>query len=196
MSLWTVHQHEWLRALGHPVLLLASDPALVALRPDSTDVAAPAAHVDVAVSTGRKRGATAATDPTPATAQSFRTEDRTGSAPATRRPPPPERPLAAPASSLEAGAAPVGTPRTDASAKKAALAAARGARRGAHPAPAELPAEDPLLQEIARASGLDASAFGVAAGLWRIDLARLRAEPLSKRALWQQMRQKGRSSAR
>lgn len=92
----------------------------------------------------------------------------------------------------EAGAAdthPVAAaPRADAAAKKAALEAARGARRAARPAPVALPADDPLVQAIARASGLDTAAFEAAAQKWQIDLARLRAAPSAKRELWQRMR--------
>ncbi|QOW19893.1 hypothetical protein INQ41_02140 [Lysobacter ciconiae] len=45
MSLWTVQQHEWLQALGHPVLLLAGDPSLQApaapAQPRSADTGHP-----------------------------------------------------------------------------------------------------------------------------------------------------------
>lgn len=161
MSLWTVQQHEWLHALGHPVLLLAGDPALTAIPSAPTDAAA---------------------------AGSGRTADR--DAPPARRTPP-AHPMAAPeahATGIAASLPATPAPRADAAAKKAALEAARGARRATRPPPAPLSADDPLLQAIARASGLDTGAFETAVQTWQIDLAQLRAEPSAKRALWQRMR--------
>jgi len=187
MSLWTVQQHEWLRALGHPVLLLAGDPALTATPPGPTDAAtsavadAPSA-ADSGLTTDHDPRPPASGRPSPAT-------DRTG--PAMARRTPPANPMVTPeihAPDATASQPQTAAPRVDAAAKKAALEAARGARRATRPPPAPLPADDPLVQAIARASGLDAGAFEAAAQTWRIDLAQLRAEPSAKRALWQRMR--------
>ena len=154
MSLWTVQQHEWLQALGHPVLLLVGDPSLEA--PPAPPRAAPAVA-----------GAT-----------------RPGRPVQVARPSPSIKPISAPDEPTPGTVA--GAARTDAAAKKAALEAARGARRSARPS--LLPSDDPLLLAILRASGMEATVFEVAAQAWRIDLARLRAEPAAKRGLWQQMR--------
>lgn len=188
MSLWTVQQHEWLHALGHPVLLLAGDPALTAIPPGPTDAAASVAVAEAPPSAdsghtkNRDSRPPVASHPSPA-------PDRTR--PATARRTPPANPMATPAihvpdDTVSPPQAPA--PRADAAAKKAALEAARGARRATRPPPAPLPADDPLLQAIARASGLDTGAFETAAQTWQIDLAQLRAEPSAKRALWQRMR--------
>ncbi|WP_222565708.1 hypothetical protein [Novilysobacter antarcticus] len=154
MSLWTVQQHEWLQALGHPVLLLVGDPALEA--PPAPPPAAPAVA-----------GAARSVRPVQVA-----------------RPSPSIKPISAPDAPAPGTVA--GARRTDAAAKKAALEAARGARRSARPS--LLPSDDPLLLAILRASDMEATVFEVAAQAWRIDLARLRAEPAAKRALWQQMR--------
>ncbi len=173
MSLWTVQQHEWLRALGHPVLLLAGDPALAATPP-------------------------VAVVPEPPRPQPAAGPDVRGEPLAPRR-----GPLAASVPAIrphvvDTVADPIASelPKADAAAKKAALAAARGARRGPVPTPLPLPDDDPLVQAILRASGLDADAFATAARRWHVDLARLRAQPLSKRTLWLQIRDKGRKPAR
>lgn len=198
MSLWTVQQHEWLRALGHPVLLLAGDPGLVGSPDKAADAetlaATVAAQDEATAGTLRKR-------PLDARNASGRTDlprsrGGAGAGPPTARPAhPPASAPDAPTAEIDTGASPP-TARADPSAKKAALEAARGARRSIRRAATPLPTDDLLLHAIVRASGLDAGAFQAAAQEWRLDLARLRAEPLSKRALWQQMRQKGRNRAR
>lgn len=191
MSLWTVQQHEWLHALGHPVMLLAGDPSLAA------------APTSAPESTG-KTDTQATQSPKAIHAQTPAPQRQ---APASRPPPADERssaPLARRAAPVNAVAAPstptadteASLPRADAAAKKAALEAARGARRASRPVLASLPADDPLVQAIARASGLEPDAWDAAARIWQIDLAQLRAEPSSKRALWHVIRGARRSARR
>lgn len=184
MSLWTVQQHEWLHALGHPVLLLAGDPSLQAqpatLNEKNLAAASSAAGGEVAQRSSRGKPTTG----TPPNAL----RDRADTRPEHSSRPAPATPLMEPGETSEvaAGAPAAGASRTDAAAKKAALEAARGARRAARPT--LLPSEDPLVLAILRASGMEAPVFEVAAQAWRIDLVRLRAEPATKRSLWQQMR--------
>ncbi len=194
MSLWTVQQHEWLRALGHPVLLLAGDPSLAATPEGVAEPARSAAQRDTIPSPFPGRPVAGGSAASTADASPSRGDDGTGES-AAPRVSPPAIPLASPVAGVDAGAQPP-TVRADASTKKAALEAARGARRSIHRAVTLLPSDDPLLQAIVRASGLDAGAFEAAAHDWQLDLARIRAEPLAKRALWQQMRGKGRKPAR
>src|SRR5690606_34498938 len=145
VSLWTVQQHEWLRALGHPVLLLVGDPGLGAT---PADVVAPEAPRPQAAAGPDGRGRPAAARRAPPAASA------------------PSLPPAVDDADAAADAITRGAPRADAAAKKAALAAARGARRDSPRAPLPLPAGDPLLQAIQRVSGLDADAFEAAARSW------------------------------
>lgn len=192
MSLWTVQQHEWLQALGHPVLLLAGDPSLEAppapARERERVAAAPDARVDTTAKTVRAEMPSTAAPSLAVPADAAGANARRPAQAA--RPAPPIEPTSAP-DSAECGP-PRGASRTDAAAKKAALEAARGARRAARPS--LLPSDDVLLLAILRASGMEAPVFEVAAQAWRIDLVRLRAEPAAKRALWQQMRKARRNA--
>ena len=184
MSLWSVQQHEWLHALGHPVLLLAGDPCLQtqpAREREKKLVAASSAAGDEAAQQSSREKPTAGT---PRAASGDGADTR----PPRSAPSAPPAPILGRIETSEA-AAPgptAGASRTDAAAKKAALEAARGARRAARPT--LLPTDDPLLLAILRASGMEAPVFEVAAQAWRIDLLRLRAEPAAKRSLWRQMR--------
>lgn len=188
MSLWTVQQHEWLQALGHPVLLLAGDPSLAAVPSRSTEAAASAASPAASAPESRE-------DATPVRVETPTLPARPGDVDkrASARSTPPANPVGSP--DPHAGDTGAAAPRTDAAGKKAALEAARGARRAARPAPV-LPTDDPLVQAITRASGLDAEAFVVAARTWQVDLAGLRAQPSLKRALWKQMRDMRRNRTR
>lgn len=183
MSLWTAQQHEWLQALGHPVLLLAGDPSLEAARVREGKLAAASsgrADAPAEAAPARRRSVGGPRQEAPATAG-----DNTARNPAeAARPSHSMAPISAPDAPAHGPVA--GAARTDTAEKKAALEAARGARRAARPP--LLPSDDPLLLSILRASGMEAAVFEVAAQAWRIDLIRLRAEPSAKRVLWQQMR--------
>ncbi len=179
MSLWTTQQHQWLQALGYPVLLLAGDPALAEGAPS----VGPAVASDSAplAPTGQ---------PMPVAPRAVRAGHPSHQAPERQivparvalpsRPAPVANPVnAAPT----AGAAGTPRPHTDAAAKKAALDAARRAGqrdRRAEPAPVA----DPLLDAIVRIAG---AAEETLAGL-DIDLPRLRTDPQAKRALWIRLR--------
>lgn len=172
MSLWTAQQHQWLQALGHPVLLLVGDPALSVIAPVPPPVAEPAAPTGVTAAT---RPAQADTRPTrPASTAPKRVNPIAADEPAAVAEPDHTR------------------PRTDVAAKKAALDEARRARRAARPAaptaapPA--PQDDAALQAaILLATGLKGSAAQQAVAALAIDLEKLRADPAAKRALWRQL---------
>lgn len=185
MSLWTVQQHEWLQALGHPVMLLAGDPSLDASATDTrtqSDDGVPAARPAAAAALACGGAPAGGADQRPAAEQTINSSD-SNRAETVRQSAPAEPVIAPAADATPRGAAPA---RVNAAERKAALDAARGARRAA--LPALLPTDDPLLQAIANASGMDAGAFEVAARTWQLDPIRLRAEPSAKRILWQQMR--------
>ncbi|MGY0557962.1 hypothetical protein [Lysobacter sp. A421] len=172
MSLWTAQQHQWLQALGHPVLLLVGDPALSVIAPVPTPVAEPAVAP----------GTTAAARPAQADTRPSRPVST-----ATKR----VNPIAAGEPVAVAGA--VGEPgrtrdRTDVAAKRAALDEARRARRAARPAAPTAPQDDDaLLAAILLATGLKGSAAQQAVAALAIDLEKLRADPSAKRALWRQL---------
>ncbi|MGY0618375.1 hypothetical protein [Lysobacter sp. A378] len=171
MSLWTTQQHQWLQALGHPVLLLVGDPALSVIAPVPPPVAEPAGVTGVTAAT---RPAQADTRPTrPASTAPKRVN-----------------PIAAGEPAAVVGA--VGEPgrtrdRTDVATKKAALDEARRARRAARPAASNAPHDDALLAAILLATGLKGSAAQQAVAALAIDLEKLRVDPSAKRALWRQL---------
>lgn len=196
MSLWTAQQHEWLRALGHPVLLLAGDPSCaaggdaVAVEParERPQLDGRGSGATVSVKHAGVRSARAATrgeQPRIATPGQHRTAEEAGSAPVSHDPAtqPPGRPRPLPPPAEPGSPAPARTrPRSDAAAKAAAL---REARLAARP---DVPRDDPLYQAVARATGLEASAAERVLAKMNIDWARLGADPAAKRALWVRLR--------
>ncbi|HEU4773278.1 MAG TPA: hypothetical protein VFS82_01960 [Lysobacter sp.] len=176
MSLWTTQQHEWLQALGHPVLLLAGDPALAepAVAPDPVQIP-PAAHPV-------RDAAPRAGSPDPASAR--HADERAASHSPARRPR--QAPVANPVEVAPSTGAAVPRPPTDVAAKKAALEEARRAGQRARP-PEPVPV-DPLLAAVLRVSGRDADPAEEVLAMLDIDLDRLRSDPLAKRALWVRLR--------
>ncbi|MGY1425739.1 hypothetical protein [Lysobacter sp. A289] len=169
MSLWTAQQHEWLQALGHPVLLLVGDPALSVIAPVPLPVAEPAGAT----------GTTAATRPAQVDTRPTRAS---GTASTRVNPVAVDEPVAV----AEPGRTPQ---RTDVAAKKAALDEARRGRRAARPAASNVPLDDDaLLAAILLAAGPDKSLARDAVAALAIDLETLRADPSAKRALWRQLK--------
>lgn len=184
MSLWTTQQHEWLQALGHPVLLLAGDPALAepaaapTAEPDPTQTPS-AAH---SARDAAPRAGSPAASPDPAAPR--RADEQTASVSPAR--PPRQAPVANPVEVAPPTGAAVPRPPTDVAAKKAALEEARRAGQRARP-PEPVPV-DPLLAAVLRVSGRDADQAEEALAMLDIDLDRLRSDPLAKRALWVRLR--------
>ena len=184
MSGWSPMQREWLRALGHPVLVLAGNETGAS----DAEVGEPAGAQGVErrrpdmhggpVETARLQGGAAPADPAapgpaerphPAPAARGREVDRETDRPAASRVPEPQ-------------AATPAAVRTDTATKAAALAAAR---RGAN----ERAAAEALREALVRATGL-----GPGAGARRLrelgaDPLALRSDPTAKRALWTRLRQ-------
>ncbi|MGV8941758.1 MAG: hypothetical protein ACOH1P_09530 [Lysobacter sp.] len=187
MSLWTTQQHEWLQALGHPVLLLAGDPALAESAPIIEPPIEPATASNAArMSPASQPVPDALRAAQPGHPSSQDANRRLAPVPVARpsRPAPVANPIdAAPATS--AAAAP--RPPTDAAAKKAALDEARRAgQRSRVPQPAAV--ADPLFDAILRAVGPDEGAARETLTDMAIDLPRLRADPRAKRTLWIRLR--------
>lgn len=183
MSSWSPLQREWLRALGHPVLVLAGNET----GPSVAEVGEPPAvqeaerrrpdmHGGPVETAQLRRDAPAdpaapgpAERPHPAPAAPGREVDRETDGPAAPRVP-------------ESQAATPAAVRTDIATKAAALAAAR---RGAN----ERAAAEALREALVRATGL-----GPGAGARRLrelgaDPLALRSDPAAKRALWTRLRQ-------
>jgi hypothetical protein len=184
MSLWTTQQHEWLQALGHPVLLLAGDPALV--EPAAAPTAEPdPAQTPSAAHSARDAAPRAGSPPaSPDPAAPRRADEQTASVSPAR--PPRQAPVANPVEVAPPTGAAVPRPPTDVAAKKAALEEARRAGQRARP-PEPVPV-DPLLAAVLRVSGRDVDQAEEALAMLDIDLDRLRSDPLAKRALWVRLR--------
>lgn len=182
MSGWSPMQREWLRALGHPVLVLAGSETV-----PSEELGEPPAVQEVErrgpdmhggpVETARLQAAAPsdpaaagpAEHPHPAATARGREVDREMDRPAAPRLP-------------GSGTATPAAGRTDTATKAAALAAAR---RGAN----ERAAAEALREALVRATGL-----GPGAGARRLrelgaDPLALRSDPTAKRALWTRLRQ-------
>ena len=186
MSLWTTQQHEWLQALGHPVLLLAGDPALA-------EPAAPAVEPDTAQTPPAAppvRETSRAASPDPSSARYA--DERTASSSSTQ----PSRPVpvANPVEAAPSASAAAPRPQTDVAAKKAALEEARRAGQRARQRESVPAQADPLLDAILRVAAREANEAGEILAMLDIDLDRLRTDPLAKRALWIRLRalQRGR----
>lgn len=186
MSLWTKQQHEWLQALGHPVLLLPGDPDLAEPVPPATEPgigAAPARPLDRIVREDAPRAAPSG-DPSASPLERDDADERTAAARPLRQAPV-ANPIGVAPSAI---AAEVPRPHTDAAAKKAALDEARRAGRQAQPPAPVLSRADPLLAAILRVAGRRTDETARTLAMLDIDLDRLRAEPLAKRALWVRLR--------
>ena len=170
MSGWSAQQAQWLRALGHPVLVRreADWPAAAGRGATAgSRTGEPASSMEPA---GTVAAATAPVAGKPG-----------GPARPVRRDAPP-RPDTGPAATPGTTTAAPAPPRTDASAKLVALSRARRARDFGNPRFA------PLLGQLLRAAGLEGDAGRDRLRELEFDLAQLQRDPAAKRALWTVLR--------
>lgn len=170
MSGWSAQQAQWLRALGHPVLVRretdwpkrAGRGATAGSRPTE-----PASPMEPA----------GAVDAAPAAVAG-----RQGSPPRPVHRDAPPRPDTGPAATPGTTTAAPAPPRTDASAKLVALSRARRARDFGDPRFA------PLLGQLLRAARIEGDAGRDRLRELEFDLTQLQRDPAAKRALWPALR--------
>ena len=169
MSGWSAQQAQWLRALGHPVLVRREADWPASARASD---AVPQQRAEPP-----RRPAPESAPPPP----DMRAREAAARPPRRDAPPRPDTgpTLVPPAADAPRPAAP---PRADTSAKLVAIAQARRERDFGNPRFA------PLIEQLLRAAGLEGDAGRERLRAMEVDLSLLHRDPAAKRALWPALR--------